>query len=1338
MSKNLSKTGAVFFVAITIILLLIYGNPYAPPVIEQGNLKLTLAKELPEPYAYLYNKDKKILTISPWQALIKYDGKARVIYLYGSNATWFNGSDDKQINVENNKIIIKYSNPSKDPSEVRITFSLDEEKLNYKVEGNFSDPEKIEAFSCGVLGKGSYGEDYERILTPSDDVIENKENKSFTFIKGFQIPEINKNYNLMISNSTMLNISGKFIKIEISNPPHAHVSRFYVNPNETLTIKVQEPIELNLTDKSNLKLTLAKELPEPYAYLYNKDKKILTISPWQALIKYDGKARVIYLYGSNATWFNGSDDKQINVENNKIIIKYSNPSKDPSEVRITFSLDEEKLNYKVEGNFSDPEKIEAFSCGVLGKGSYGEDYERILTPSDDVIENKENKSFTFIKGFQIPEINKNYNLMISNSTMLNISGKFIKIEISNPPHAHVSRFYVNPNETLTIKVQEPIELNLTDKSNLKLTLAKELPEPYAYLYNKDKKILTISPWQALIKYDGKARVIYLYGSNATWFNGSDDKQINVENNKIIIKYSNPSKDPSEVRITFSLDEEKLNYKVEGNFSDPEKIEAFSCGVLGKGSYGEDYERILTPSDDVIENKENKSFTFIKGFQIPEINKNYNLMISNSTMLNISGKFIKIEISNPPHAHVSRFYVNPNETLTIKVQEPIELNLTDKSNLKLTLAKELPEPYAYLYNKDKKILTISPWQALIKYDGKARVIYLYGSNATWFNGSDDKQINVENNKIIIKYSNPSKDPSEVRITFSLDEEKLNYKVEGNFSDPEKIEAFSCGVLGKGSYGEDYERILTPSDDVIENKENKSFTFIKGFQIPEINKNYNLMISNSTMLNISGKFIKIEISNPPHAHVSRFYVNPNETLTIKVQEPIELNLTDKSNLKLTLAKELPEPYAYLYNKDKKILTISPWQALIKYDGKARVIYLYGSNATWFNGSDDKQINVENNKIIIKYSNPSKDPSEVRITFSLDEEKLNYKVEGNFSDPEKIEAFSCGVLGKGSYGEDYERILTPSDDVIENKENKSFTFIKGFQIPEINKNYNLMISNSTMLNISGKFIKIEISNPPHAHVSRFYVNPNETLTIKVQEPIELNLTQTYPITVSTSKKIWDGIHIYKNGTKILSLSTWEAIFKHDGRTQRLLSSLKYDEDYPNKLLFNYNNSAKITKISEIKQNNKTTGYEMNVSWVNESRDVQEIGFSIKIYENKSYAEIKYIYRTKNAYVNLEPLSYGISFDKNKFTYIKVVKNSEITGNIKRSPVENEKKGYLNFAGCEQGKCDKIIADQWFIDKGNKNYEKAVEIKGNFSRIGHYFTYNLVRFYMDDFKEPLKIYVD
>ncbi|NCN65596.1 MAG: hypothetical protein GW910_06025, partial [Candidatus Altiarchaeum hamiconexum] len=215
-------------------------------------------------------------------------------------------------------------------------------------------------------------------------------------------------------------------------------------------------------------------------------------------------------------------------------------------------------------------------------------------------------------------------------------------------------------------------------------------------------------------------------------------------------------------------------------------------------------------------------------------------------------------------------------------------------------------------------------------------------------------------------------------------------------------------------------------------------------------------------------------------------------------------------------------------------------------------------------------------------------------------------------------------------------------------------------------------------------------------------------------------------------------KNGTQILSLSPWEAIFKHDGRTQRLISSKKYDEDNPNKVIFNYNNSEKLIKISNFSINGMN-GYEMNVSWVNESKEVREVGFNIKIYENKSYAEIKYIYRTKNAYVSLEPLSYGISFDKDKFKYIKILRDSEIKGNIQRNVIENEKKGYLNFEECEKEKCDKIIAEQWFMDKGKYAFpEKVVEIEGNFSRISHYFTYNLVRLYKSNFKESLKIYVE
>ena len=671
-----------------------------------------------------------------------------------------------------------------------------------------------------------------------------------------------------------------------------------------------------------------------------------------------------------------------------------------------------------------------------------------------------------------------------------------------------------------------------------------------------------------------------------------------------------------------------------------------------------------------------------------------------------------------------FFVAIAIILLLVYGNPHATPIIEEGNLKLVSDKDIKMPNIDFFKNNEKILRFYVWDTKINYKGTTKVIFGY------FNESDSKIVKVKDNKLTIIYFNKTKDPSEVRMIFELNKDTLTYKIEGNFSQPEKFEYVQY-VYQFG--GLNYNEFITPSDDLIKNEGNGSYTWNKGLQIPEIAKNYQLMISNETMLNVSGNFTSIW--NSPRYQMSWFYVNPNETLTIKVQEPIELNLT-KKGVSLRTSEQISDPNVYLYNQNQRILILDPYKMRPIYNGAsgaATILFSYNSNVSLFNGSDSKKVEIEGNKMTITYFNPEKDPSEVRVIFTLDNNTLNCKIEGNFSEPEKLEGINYGFYIKNL---GYKEFITPSDDIVKNEGKESYGWSKGLQIPEINKNYLRMFSNDTMLNVSGNFSRINIRL--EWQDAFFYTAPNETLTIKVQEPIELNLTQNYPLTVSTSSTISDGIHIYKNGTQILSLSTWEAIFKHDGRTQNLLNTKKYDENYPNKLIFNYNNSEKITKISEIKQNNKTIGYEMNVSWINESMDVQEVGFNIKIYENKNYVEIKYLYRTKNAYVNLDPLFYGISFDKNKFKYVKVLRNSEITGNIKRNPIENEKKGYLNFAGCEQGKCDKIIADQWFIDKGDKTREKSVEIKGNFSRIEHYFTYNLVRFYMNDFKEPLRIYID
>ena len=449
-----------------------------------------------------------------------------------------------------------------------------------------------------------------------------------------------------------------------------------------------------------------------------------------------------------------------------------------------------------------------------------------------------------------------------------------------------------------------------------------------------------------------------------------------------------------------------------------------------------------------------------------------------------------------------------------------------------------------------------------------------------------------------------------------------------------------------------------------------------------------------------------------------------------------IIEEGNLKLMTDKYIKTSTIELYTKGIQILSFSPEVMLIAYNNKTMPIFAYSgigySNMeAMFNGNDSKNVEIKGNTMIITYFNNNKDPNKASIIFTLENSTLFYNIIVNASHPENL-----GQFWWRASTEKYKTIITPSDENIDNEAGKDSGWSKSIQIPESDKNYELLISNDTMLNISGNFTRIGyiIKNKGAIH----YLNYSEGLNIKVQEPVELNLTQKYPITISTSSTISDGIRIYKNGTQILSLSPWEAIFKHDGRTQRLISSKKYDEDNPNKVIFNYNNSEKLIKISNFSINGMN-GYEMNVSWVNESKEVREVGFNIKIYENKSYAEIKYIYRTKNAYVSLEPLSYGISFDKDKFKYIKILRDSKIKGNIQRNVIENEKKGYLNFEECEKEKCDKIIAEQWFMDKGKYAFpEKVVEIEGNFSRISHYFTYNLVRLYKSNFKESLKIYVE
>jgi len=1051
--------------------------------------------------------------------------------------------------------------------------------------------------------------------------------------------------------------------------------------------------------------------------LYNQSNKISSFGTWEMGIRYNGTTKRAFSNTLNDSWFGKDDNKEIKINGNEMVVSYSNSGKDPNRIDLIFKLENDTLKVKILPNVSETEKLERTYCSVYFDRSYG----KIVMPSGESINNEGEEYYTWeLSGGEIPERKyNNYSLIISNSTMLNITGNFDKI--LTPLKAQRSQFWFNPNESLNIKVQGPINYTLYEnKENLRFVPSANV-ESFT-LYNKTQKISSFGTWEMWIRYNGTTKRAFSNTLNDSWFMGNDNKEIKINGNEMVVSYSNSGKDPNRIDLIFKLENDTLKVKILPNVSETEKLERTYCSVYFDRSYG----KIVMPSGESINNEGEEYYTWeLSGGEIPERKyNNYSLIISNTTMLNISGNFDKI--LTPLKAQISQFWFNPNESLNIKVQGPINYTLYEnKENLRFVPSSSM-ESFV-LYNKTQKISSFGTWEMGIRYNGTTKRAFSNTLNDSWFGKDDNKEVKINGNEMAVSYSNSGKDPNRIDLIFKLENDTLKVKIIPNVSETEKLERTYCSVYFDRSYG----KIVMPSGESINNEGEEYYTWeLSGGEIPERKyNNYSLIISNTTMLNISGNFDKI--LTPLKAQRSQFWFNPNESLNIKVQGPINYTLYEnKENLRFVPSANM-ESFT-LYNKTQKISSFGTWEMGIRYNGTTKRAFSNTLNDSWFGKDDNKEVKINGNEMVVSYSNSGKDPNRIDLIFKLENDTLKVKILPNVSETEKLESIYCSVY----FDKSYERIVTPSDDLIKNDGNETYTWSGSTQIPKVEKNYSLIISNTTMLNISGNFSKI--ITPLKAQRSQFWFNPNETLTIKVQEPIELNLTQKYPLTISTSSAISDGIRIYKNGTQILSLSTWEAIFKHDGRTQRLLSSLKYDEDYPNKLLFNYNNSAKITKISEIKQNNKTTGYEMNVSWLNESRDVQEIGFSIKIYENKSYAEIKYFYRTKNAYVNLEPLSYGISFDKNKFTYIKVVKNSEITGNIKRNPVENEKKGYLNFVGCEQGKCDKIIADQWFIDKGDKNYEKAVEIKGNFSRIEHLFTYNLVRFYMDDFKEPLKIYVD
>ncbi|PIN66894.1 MAG: hypothetical protein COV98_05860 [Candidatus Altarchaeum sp. CG12_big_fil_rev_8_21_14_0_65_33_22] len=104
MTKNLSKIGSLIFVVAVVVVLLISGNPNAPPIIEEGNLKLMTDKYIKTSTIELYTKGIQILSFSPEVMLIAYNNKTMPIFAYSgigySNMeAMFNGNDSKNVEI---------------------------------------------------------------------------------------------------------------------------------------------------------------------------------------------------------------------------------------------------------------------------------------------------------------------------------------------------------------------------------------------------------------------------------------------------------------------------------------------------------------------------------------------------------------------------------------------------------------------------------------------------------------------------------------------------------------------------------------------------------------------------------------------------------------------------------------------------------------------------------------------------------------------------------------------------------------------------------------------------------------------------------------------------------------------------------------------------------------------------------------------------------------------------------------------------------------------------------------------------------------------------------------
>ena len=128
-------------IVVVIASLLFLGNPhYTKAIIKNDFMTLESDEKISESNIYLYNNQGgQILRFNPWEMRLTYKGITKYLFAYGSTTTLFNENDSKSVKVGDNKMMITYSNPEKDPSEVKVIFTLRNNTVNYKIECNFSE-----------------------------------------------------------------------------------------------------------------------------------------------------------------------------------------------------------------------------------------------------------------------------------------------------------------------------------------------------------------------------------------------------------------------------------------------------------------------------------------------------------------------------------------------------------------------------------------------------------------------------------------------------------------------------------------------------------------------------------------------------------------------------------------------------------------------------------------------------------------------------------------------------------------------------------------------------------------------------------------------------------------------------------------------------------------------------------------------------------------------------------------------------------------------------------------------------------------------------------------------